>query len=1095
MAKWKNALLISTIVAPIAFGAGPVGDALADVINEKGVSTKYTDVTVHKYLNTTGDDSSKNNYYWGNGEDITESDTKSPNGAAAFTEAKGWQKAKTGYQFTAYQLPTDVISGYSTQDNEKDKPTISSGYVIPLDLVETYLTSQGITSVDEATDRATAAAAGSTFAYAALADQKWSDILKAKLVPNEVTAQNSDGGVNKSNYTFVLSTDSDVVSQLQAYLETVDTVTDNTTGDANKFVVSTNSDGDATFQDLSRNEWIIFETDNPADDESLTAAVPMVLNLSMMRADGNSWFGTATKDVTKTENEINLYPKDYLLAGSLKVVKSNINNAKLSGVDFLLLQDSDEAGGNIAKLRADIAANTEFTVSTSGGAITGITEVTAGTEGAKTIVEMGTDEVKYLLTSTDRYTTTTGEGDDAVTTKISVSGQATTGSEGVASFSVKPNQTYYIMETSVGSNEVDEIDVVQEVHTTANKEDGTDVEEDGTVYFDNGVSNITNMPIPKVDKKIAVAQNPDADKTWIYQDNDFLTGVSRGEHFKYSVSADYNNALANNVHSAYVDGDGKKVAAVKNGYDVFKISDTFDHEIDITGFQIGTTVNGTYAPLYDVVMTVNNKDQSKDGGFSSAGGTYAFKIYDAVNDSAHTKDLSGDLATSLKITGTPATYTSADGATVTTSTQGNITVELLPGTGGTDADPADLSGNTVAQKLVAALGTGDSAAKTGQMTLILDAQTNSSATVGEINNDAKLTSQPVYGSPSVPDDSSKTYNAGWEFIKTDADNVPLKGAGFDLSRVVSGSDIQGDRFLNSASGILDDDIDNASEAVLEAYVNEAKALGTGTDWYLGTTTPAEGGEPTKGSAVETAFTAALKAYNAIEAPDADDEKTLAKALLAVLNDSAQYGGQGKTVYFAHLDEDGAPVPVMTETGEMGDVLWTPYKALATTHYTDDHGYFQYCGLASGPYTLSEVDAPSGFSPIKDINFFLGDQELMTNGTGTIPATNPYPADGTDEQKEKHAAWDATYDALLAANGGESDSDKWKFKLLSGAYSDDKINGSGVTLASGEAQQIKNYEKSIFLLVGGIGTLFAVIAGLLAMGLALLKRKKDMKNEA
>lgn len=56
-----------------------------------------------------------------------------------------------------------------------------------------------------------------------------------------------------------------------------------------------------------------------------------------------------------------------------------------------------------------------------------------------------------------------------------------------------------------------------------------------------------------------------------------------------------------------------------------------------------------------------------------------------------------------------------------------------------------------------------------------------------------------------------------------------------------------------------------------------------------------------------------------------------------------------------------------------------------------------------------------------------------------------------------------------------------------------------TAAEGEKDnsdiQIKNYQKSMFPLVGGIGTLFAVIAGLLAMGLALLKRKKDMKNEA
>lgn len=60
MAKWKNALLISTIVAPIAFGAGPLGDVLAAPINDKGTSSTATDVVVHKYLNTQD---KGNNYY------------------------------------------------------------------------------------------------------------------------------------------------------------------------------------------------------------------------------------------------------------------------------------------------------------------------------------------------------------------------------------------------------------------------------------------------------------------------------------------------------------------------------------------------------------------------------------------------------------------------------------------------------------------------------------------------------------------------------------------------------------------------------------------------------------------------------------------------------------------------------------------------------------------------------------------------------------------------------------------------------------------------------------------------------------------------
>ncbi|MBC6498101.1 hypothetical protein H7R52_00715 [Weissella confusa] len=53
MAKWKNALLISTIVAPIAFGASPLGDALAQARPGSKNVDPYTAVNVHKMLKTT----------------------------------------------------------------------------------------------------------------------------------------------------------------------------------------------------------------------------------------------------------------------------------------------------------------------------------------------------------------------------------------------------------------------------------------------------------------------------------------------------------------------------------------------------------------------------------------------------------------------------------------------------------------------------------------------------------------------------------------------------------------------------------------------------------------------------------------------------------------------------------------------------------------------------------------------------------------------------------------------------------------------------------------------------------------------------------
>ncbi|TGE83507.1 hypothetical protein [Weissella confusa] len=64
MAKWKNIALISTIVAPIAFG---VGDAFAQA-NRPG--TEGTTVVLHKReTQSANDGTDAENLYWGNGQE------------------------------------------------------------------------------------------------------------------------------------------------------------------------------------------------------------------------------------------------------------------------------------------------------------------------------------------------------------------------------------------------------------------------------------------------------------------------------------------------------------------------------------------------------------------------------------------------------------------------------------------------------------------------------------------------------------------------------------------------------------------------------------------------------------------------------------------------------------------------------------------------------------------------------------------------------------------------------------------------------------------------------------------------------------------
>ena len=94
MAKWKNIALISTIVAPIAFG---VGDAFAqaDRPGDKG-----TTVVLHKRDTKGAEDSGNNaeNLYWGDGNE----DTNMP--------GSGWSW-ESGVSFTAFNMGKVISIG------------------------------------------------------------------------------------------------------------------------------------------------------------------------------------------------------------------------------------------------------------------------------------------------------------------------------------------------------------------------------------------------------------------------------------------------------------------------------------------------------------------------------------------------------------------------------------------------------------------------------------------------------------------------------------------------------------------------------------------------------------------------------------------------------------------------------------------------------------------------------------------------------------------------------------------------------------------------------------------------------------------------
>lgn len=1031
MAKWKNALLISTIVAPIAFGASPLGDALAQVRPGTGSTTPYTAVDVHKMLKTT-DGTDAQNIYWGDGTTASAD--------AYFTSDKGWsaaQNATDKYVFAAYRLDlgNKVITGYEPAKLSTGAANPNAGMPIFNDDVDEGLTIDGT-------------------------KYSWAQLLEAELVPTTGVNQDNRGDSKKgtvSEYTIKLNLGSvdegDFKTALKAAEKTyVDADAKRQLSDYQVEDVKTSAGGVASFTGLHNGQWVVFETSSPDYVEAGSEAVPMVLNLPMQKAaaaySADDWFGLG-------DDKLNLYAKNYTKKGDLTVEKlDSKTGVGVEGAWIGLFTDkvTTTIAGQISNAVKDLNP-TSSTI---------IDDIEAAVQG---VIGESADLSDYLVAVQE------------------------TGPNGTTKFNdLEPGATYGVLELVEPANCVvnpslktvtlSAADAVKSTDDTPNADTDSDAS-DGKVYYTGGEYEFGNFT-PKVDKSIQVTgqttwsgQGEEGDPTKdgvIDPANDDQQGVDRGEDFKWQIQSD-------------LPDDGTT-------FTTYKLTDTLPYQtnwysaaIDVAGF--------------DLVNVAHNNPMNK-GGLTGHGITYDNQAAEdavaqqitGIDDSGNPieADTDPEVLARAGVTMTPVSgvYNALKTALGTDAAVQEYTDDTVEDDASFSAwlnENMQISGrssyytfdnqnrvvekhldgqlviqpNESAQKLFSALAAKTTTASERTLNVILDARANLAAQASIINNKVQFDVANQYDS-ETDKDNVKTFDAGWEIVKTTADGTtPLAGAGFDLAVQID----DGAKQTALLNNLYTADAPSGKKIYAADASNDEKAA-----WLKMFTAAAKSEQfenyTYNGKAVASLDAADMQA--AAYQTGAISGTTNLRAMLVSMTESGAYEENGQnTLFFMHKDATtGEPMAEMQfnasgSTDIMGDVIWTPVQAWATTHYTGDDGYLQYCGLAAGTYALIEVKAPEGYSMISS-TVHLGSE-----------------AGGMDL---KHAE---EFELGVNADGS----------LNTGV-----INGQPDTEDGPNQDKIVvNYEKSIFPLVGGLGTLFAVIAGLLAMGLALLKRKKDMKNEA
>lgn len=550
-----------------------------------------------------------------------------------------------------------------------------------------------------------------------------------------------------------------------------------------------------------------------------------------------------------------------------------------------------------------------------------------------------------------------------------------------------------------------------------------------------------------------------SDVTFLENDNKF--GVSRGKSYNYTLDMQLPKTI--------------------NTFSEYGFVDTIPYEVTVNSWTMYAQVNGKLTPMIQAVDPNGNDSKSSSDGLSQPKSDYDservvtpdgkeadvnFKFAEVNGDNGRTAarifGYGGTLGKTpealaeqtkfiaenlLRMQGYTATY-QFNGDVVTEAGQYGANRAII------DADTGQMK-ITTKETFRSRLAEWDGLKNdtTGRTSIVfkMNTQTNSAAQANTGDNkidnkvqmlfDNGVTNQDTATDKTGLKDSAYTTAVGWEFHKTDKYGNPLRGAGFDMGRLVTAQNLE-----NVISQLLSED--NNGNPINDASYLEMFEHLKGSAEYVDEFNKSD-------YTTDSAKIAAVKTY--LDGQAADLRKRVAEYEAAPDSEKSKYEVY---VWFIHLDNQGhgknQPIVTdMTSSMEMGDIYWVTNTSLATTHKSGRDGYLQYCGVADGRYLFRESIAPDGYKQMADVKFTLS--------SGPDSVYQP-----TDE-----------FPALEDAKGVSLGTDS-------------QITGLVENL-DGEYVHIKNYAKGMWPVTGGIGALVVFAIGGVLMTSALVKRRHDNKN--
>ncbi|OJF03013.1 hypothetical protein BKY29_08705 [Weissella confusa] len=929
MAKWKNIALISTIVAPIAFG---VGDALAQA-NRPTDDGKGTTVVLHKRQTEGAEVAGKDaeNLYWGDGNEET----------SYFGDP--WDP-EAGISFTAFNLGKIISIG-------KDGMPEIAGTQVPgapdgVKWNQILTVSKGAVALDK------------TKGYDVGKDKSLDDTRSEYVI--EFTAL--------SNFDAV-----DLRSALDA-AEKEGKVT-------SKDFAKTTSTG-TTEQNLENGNWIILEDiingDQPSDSIE-TFATPIILSLPMLNAKTDegktNWFGTAE------DSKLNLCPKNYTDTGNLRVVKTDGQTkdaVKGATIAIMKLSDAAKKKALETELSNDLLSNSldqiESKLSEHADKDSLKYDVIQNAEQGVVFNDLVPGQTYYVLeiAAPSGYLPN-GKLQKATLNRASeVTGDYTIGGDQDTTVDHKGG-TYKLVNYDKPNLDKD-INVLKPVQVGDLEVTGYTDETNEEPVYDNANADYHNEAAFKNNDLLFGISRGKAFNYTI----DLETNADLGTYTQFGITDNIPYQVNINSWTLYGRfGTGgvldlkEKPSVTQQGLvpliqAVDPDGDTPDH----------STSDGLHQER--VEYNTENTDPTKRG--------VSFKFYNQESadifgypyevalesDANYRESLAQQTewisANLIHMWGANSQYSFDDknqavqiGATADTK-------KLMNGEMNIYFKDKFLKAYSSFNKFTTLT---DEQGLSSSLVFKMNAQTNSAAqanvggsntTVKEgegdqpradmINNYVTFNYKNGYVSGS-PYDQAQTNAVGWEFQKTDSKGNPISGAGFDLGRRVTSENV---------GNVISQLIGNT---------NNGNVVSNDTKLHMADKIGFTGSEQSKIGQV-TAYLDKQE-DNLREAVKGDKE-----TFVWFIHLDAK--GEDGT------DKNKQPiVDAMDSHMEMGDIYWVTDKRWATTHLSGtERGYFQYCGLADGQYMLHEEIVPKGFKQMEDMKFTIGadNSYYVQNGKST-----------------------------------------------------------------------------------------------------------------